>query len=725
MKIMPAYAMAPQKACLSIENIESIFPASFSRLGFAIALTFFATASISAAHAQTTQRAMTPQDLWAIKRIDNPSVSPDQKLIAFTVQSWSIEKNRPQTNIWLMDAQGANQRRLTTADANDSTPVWSPDGTRIAFTSRRMDDEAAALYVLRLDGGEAEKVLELPYGVANPQWLPNGKSLIVGSNAIPALKGKWSADDMATMKKEIKRRRDSKMTAKVTEDRTYRFFDHWLTDQLSSHLLQFDVGTKSLKDLTPASQDLFSATGAFDFQISPDGRYVALSKNSIPAPHQEADNPDIVLIALSENSAAKNITIDNRGPDVSPGFSPDGKSLYYTRTSTPIYDGSSSKLWRHDLASGKNTPVTETRDYAVAEFVISKDNNKLWNVVEDQGETSIFVGKTDGTQFERVLRDGGISKLKQAGNQLVFLRSSFDRPNELFSVDSNGKTLRQLTHFNDDLMAQFALGKVEAYTFKGANDEQVQGWLILPPNYDKTKSYPLLQLMHGGPHTMVGNAFNFRWNAHLMAAPGYIVSWVNRHGSTGFGEKFARSINHQWGEKPTQDVLRSTDYLMQKLGNIDGKRIAAAGASYGGYLAAWLAGHTDRFATIIDHAGVNDLVAQYGSDATNYSFEITLGGNPWSNADIMQKNNPMSYAKNFKTPMLLTHGEIDYRVPYVNSTALYGVLQSMKIPSRLVIFPNENHWILSPQNSIHWNWEVQSWLQRYIGGTPTLTQPKF
>nr|WP_315472539.1 S9 family peptidase [uncultured Undibacterium sp.] len=686
---------------------------------------FAAAANATQAISDTTQRAITPHDLWAIKRVDNPSVSPDQKLIAFTVQSWSIEKNRPQTNIWLMDAQGSNQRRLTTADSNDSAAVWSPDGTRIAFTSRRVDDEAAALYVLRLDGGEAEKVLELPYGVANPQWLPNSKSLIVGSNAIPALKGKWSADDIAAMKKEIKRRRDSKMTAKVTEDRTYLFFYRWVTDQLSSHLLQLDLETKALKDLTPTSQELFNVAGAFDFHISPDGRYIALSKNTIPAPHQEADNADIVLIALGENSAPKNITTDNRGPDASPGFSSDGKSVYYTRTATPIYDGSSSKLWRYDLATGKNMPVTEVRDYAISEFAISKDNSKLWSVVEDQGEVSVFASKADGSQFERVLRGAGISKLKQAGSQLVLLRSSFDRPNELFSMDVNGKNLRQLTHFNDELMAKFKLGKVEAYTFKGANDEQVQGWLILPPDYDKTKSYPLLQLMHGGPHTMVGNAFNFRWNAHVMAAPGYVVSWVNRHGSTGFGEKFARSINHQWGEMPSQDVLRSTDYLIQKLGNIDSKRIAAAGASYGGYLAAWLAGHTDRFATIIDHAGVNDLVTQYGSDTTNYSFEITLGGNPWSNAETMQKNNPMTYAKNFKTPMLLTHGEIDYRVPYVNSTALYGVLQAMKIPSRLVIFPNENHWILSPQNSIHWNWEVQNWLQRYIGGTPTLTQPKF
>ena len=698
---------------------------ALSHRPFCVAALLLIFAGANTAFAQSAQRLMAPQDIWDVKRVDNPQVSPDQKQIAFTVQTWSIEKNRAQTNIWLMDAQGGKQRHITTAEASDSAPVWSPDGTRIAFTSRRSEDDAPALYVMRLDGGEPEKVLDLPYGVKNPQWLPDGKSLIVGSNAIPALKGKWAADDLAAMKKEIKRRRDSKMTAKVTEGRTYRYFDHWLTDQLSSHLLQLDLESKSLKDLMPQSQDQFGFSGEFDFDISPDGRLVALAINSIAAPHHEAPNSDVLLITLGDNSAPKNITLDNRGADGAPTFAPDGKSLYYQRTGTPTYDGSSAKLWRHDLATAKNSPITEARDYAIAEYRISDDNKKLWLMAEDRGETSLFSSNADGSQFDRVAREAAMSKLKQAGNQLIFLRNSFDRPNEVFAMDLKTKAVRQLTHFNDALMAKFKLGKVESFTFKGANDEEVQGWVILPPDYDKTATYPLLQLMHGGPHTMVGNAFSFRWNAHLMAAPGYLVSWVNRHGSTGFGEQFARSINGQWGIMPTQDILRANDYLMQRFPNIDGKRIAAAGASYGGFLAAWLAGHTDRFATIVDHAGVNDFITQYGSDTTNYSFQITLGGNPWSDADAMQKNNPMNFAKNFKTPMLLTHGELDYRVPYVNSTALYGVLQGMKVPSRLVIFPNENHWILSPQNSIYWNWEVQSWLQRYIGGTPTLAQPKF
>lgn len=687
----------------------------------------WAQSTSSTSSSPSSTRLMTPHDIWAIKRVDNPVVSPDQKWIAFTLQTWSIEKNRPQTNIWLMDAQGKQQRRLTTADANDSAPVWSPDGSRIAYTSKRLDDEAPALYVLRMDGGEAEKVLELPFGVSSPRWLPDGRSLIVGTNAIPALKGNWSAEHQAALKKEIKRRRDSKMTAKVTEDRTYRYFDRWLTDKLSSHLLQLDLDSKKLSDLTPDSKDLFSATGGFDFEIAPDGSSVALTMNTTPAPYAESENNDVILIALNsrDKNKSKNLTLDNRGNDSSAQFSSDGKFIFYIKNASTFYDGSSSKLWRHDVRAGKNEAVLQTHDYAFSDFSLSKDGKKIWTAVEDQGEVSIFTSHEDGKQFERIVRDGAMSKVKQVGHQLIFLQSRFDRPNEIMAFDLTTKKYTQLTHFNDELMAQFKFGKVESYNFKGANDETVQGWLILPPDYDKTKSYPLLQLMHGGPHTMVGNSFNFRWNAHLMAAPGYIVSWVNRHGSTGFGESFARSINGQWGQMPTQDILRSNDYLIQKLGNIDRKRIAAAGASYGGFLAAWLAGHTDQFATIIDHAGVNDFIAQYGSDSTNYSFEKTLGGSPWKNQTEMLKNNPMTYAENFKTPMLLTHGEMDYRVPYVNSTALYGVLQSMKVPSRLVIFPNENHWILSPQNSIYWNWEVQNWLQRYIGGTPTLSQPQF
>ena len=230
--------------------------------------------------------------------------------------------------------------------------------------------------------------------------------------------------------------------------------------------------------------------------------------------------------------------------------------------------------------------------------------------------------------------------------------------------------------------------------------------------------------MHGGPHTMNRDSWSYRWNTHLFAAPGYIVTWVNRHGSTGFGAKFSSSIVNQWGEMPFEDIMKSTDYLLQRLPNADPKRMAAAGASYGGYMAAWVLGHTDRFRCIIDHAGVNDSYAQYATDAP-HGFPEVMGGKPWDNLEGMQRENPMFYAKNFRTPTLILHGEMDYRVPYGNGLALYGVLQAMQVPSRLVVFPNENHWVLSPQNAIYWHWEMQNWLSRYIGGKPVLEKPVF
>jgi len=307
----------------------------------------------------------------------------------------------------------------------------------------------------------------------------------------------------------------------------------------------------------------------------------------------------------------------------------------------------------------------------------------------------------------------------------VFLNETFNRPPELFALDVKTGKVRQLTHFNDEALAQLDLGKVESHTFAGAEGREIQLWLVYPPAYDAGKKYPLVQLMHGGPHTMVRDAFSFRWNAHVLASPGYYVAWVNRHGSTGFGEKFASSILGEWGEKPFTDILRGTDYLLGKISSIDRDRVAAAGASYGGYMAAWVLGHTDRFKCIVNHAGVSDFYTQYGGDMTSYLFtNEVLGGTPWKDVDAMQRNNPMFYARNFKTPMLITHGEQDYRVPYGNGLELYGVLQAMGVPSRLVVYPNENHWILSPQNSIYWNYEVQSWLARYLGGKP-MDKPMF
>ncbi len=670
------------------------------------------------------KRVLTPQDLWAMKRLSNVELSPDGCTAAFVVQEWNVDKNKPTANIWLAPVAGGEPRKLTTAQASDGAPTWSPDGSRIAFVSKRGEDKVAGLYVIRTDGGEAEKVLELPFALSNPRWMPDGQHVIVATTCMPLLVGNWSKENIAAMEKELKRRKETKMTAKVTEDRMYRYFDHWITDSLASRLLLVNTATKAFTDLTPGWDRLFQNSGTVDFDLAPDGAHVALVLNTTPPPYSGFLNNDVHLVPTDGSGTLRNLTADNAADDSGPTFVPDGRTLVFTRHTIPYGCGEVGKLWRCAVATGTNTPLTEAIDLTISNVEFAADG-ALWFTAEDKGVVPVFKLKADGTGLTAVHTAGTNSDLERRAVASCFLNDNTSRPSELFTLDPKSGAVRQLTHFNQPLLDQLDLGTVESYWFDGAAGAKVQGWLILPPGFDAAKSYPLVQLMHGGPHTMVRDSWSYRWNAHAFAAPGYVVTWVNRHGSTGFGQQFGQSILNEWGEKPLDDILRSTDHLLARFPNIDGKRIAAAGGSYGGYMAAWAEGHTDRFACIIDHAGVNDFITQFGADVTAYGFTQVLGGTPWNNPEGMQKNNPVTYAKNFKTPMLILHGELDYRVPYVNGTALYAILQSMGVPSRLVIYPNENHWILSPQNAIHWNWEVQSWLSRYIGGTPTLMKPVF
>ena len=351
--------------------------------------------------------------------------------------------------------------------------------------------------------------------------------------------------------------------------------------------------------------------------------------------------------------------------DSEPRFAPDGRSLVFKRLKVPYYSGEFQKLWRHDLTTGRNTPLTENLDLSIGDVAFSSDGATLWITAEDKGSVPVFRLNADGSGLAAVQRAGTAASLVARGGSVVFLHSTSARPDDVFALDPGTGQSRRLTQLNDALLAQLDLGKSEEYWFEGAAGARVHGWLYFPPGYDASQRYPLVQLMHGGPHTMNRDAWSYRWNAHVLAAPGYVVTWVNRHGSTGFGEKYSRSILGEWGDKPLEDILKSTDFLLARMPNLDPKRLAAAGASYGGYMAAWVAGHTDRFACIVNHAGVNDFITQFGADITSFGFTQVLGGRPWDNPEGMQRNNPTTYARNFRTPMLIIHGEKDYRVPYV------------------------------------------------------------
>jgi dipeptidyl aminopeptidase/acylaminoacyl peptidase len=670
------------------------------------------------------ERPITAQDLWAFKRVGAPALSPDALSVVFPVQEWSIEKNKSSSRLWLADVTSGKSRPLTQGSASDTSPTWSPDGKRIAFVSKRGEDEANALYLIGPDGGEAEKIVELPYGVTSPKWLPDGKRVAFVTQVIPDLAGKLGMSDLAAMRKEIKRRKESKMTAWVTEHRQYRKWDKNLTEALADRLVLVDIESKGLTDLTPNWNGLFSMLGEASFDVAPDGRHIALALNSTQPPYRNAPNADIYLVPTDGSGAIRNLTPENPNQDNQPRFAPDGKSLIFSRRVSLSF-AEPQRVWRHDLATGKNSPISSSLDYSFDEYAFTPDGRSLWLLAEERGMVPIFRINMDGSGFTKVYRTGTSSRMDVKAGVVVFRNDTFNRPDELFVLDRATGQGRQITHFNDEQLARLEFGRVESHAFAGANGDEVQLWLIYPPDYDSNRKYSLVQLLHGGPATMVRDAFSYRWNAHVFAAAGYFVAWVNRHGSTGYGEAFARSIDGAWGDKPMSDIMLATDYLLRKIPAIDAERIAAAGGSYGGYLATWMLGHTDRFRCIVNHAGIADLYSIFGADWISYYFtDDVVGGLPWKNVEGLQRNNPMLYASNFKTPTLIIHGEADYRVPYGNALELYGVLQAMGVPSRLVIYPNENHWILSPQNSIYWNYEVQQWLARYIGGRP-MAAPKF
>lgn len=662
-------------------------------------------------------RPITPEDIWSVRRPSALELSPDGAHLVFVMKDYSLEKNKSLAHLWLLETATGTSRQLTTAESSDDSPKWSPDGQRIAFTSKRTGDEQPSLYVLPLGGGEAEKILELPLPISDPHWMPDSRHLVVATEVLPKL-----ADQPDAMKAELKKHAESKVTAEVTENASFRFFDTWQTDGHATHLLLVDLTTKKTTDLTPRWDRRFRLDGEIQFDVSPDGKWIALSAGTTPPPyHEDTDNNDVYLFPV-ENPAAdwKNLTAENPCSDDSPTFGPDGNTVLFARSVRLRGLAAFSQLIRLTLVTGKTERLFATADLQPQDWHFSPEGKTFYFRAEDRGRTKIFSANADGTGLKPLVSDGTNSTLAVGSKQLFYLRQSFLRPDEVYAFDLATSTAAVRTHLNDELFAKLKLGRVEEYTFTGAGGDTIQGWLIYPPDFDPAKKYALLQLMHGGPATMVGDIWQPRWNAEVFVAPGtdapdgYVATWVNRHGSTGFGEKFLASIDAAWGEKPYEDILKATDFLLSSHSFLDPKRTAALGASYGGYMASWICGHTDRFKAIVCHAGVTDFDTQYASDAALFWQDGPMGGSPWRRTAQYDAQNPMTYAKNFKTPTLVIHGGTDYRVPAAQGIEFYAALQAQKVPSRLVYFPDENHWVLHPQNSVFWYGEVRGWVARWL-----------
>ncbi|MCC5935483.1 MAG: S9 family peptidase [Balneolales bacterium] len=655
--------------------------------------------------AQAQQRTITAEDLWQMERVGNLTASPDGRLIAFSKTRFDISTDQSYTSIFLMNSDGSNQREFT-RHGTDSAPVFSPDGRYLAFTSRRAGGPAQ-LYVIPVSGGEAKQITDLPVAVSAPQWFPDGQRLAFSATVHPDYNGDWDRH-----RELVSERSNSLVTAKVTENRTYRFWDRWLTDGHYPRLFATTLDGE-VTDLMPESRRFFAMQGAPSFDISPDGRTIAVSANNEPPPYNYL-NYDIILINTDGSGERANITEDNPANDLNPVFSPDGRFLMYGMQTRTDFYADNVRLVRYDLQRGSREVLTEDIDKSFSNWQWSRDGRTIFFHAQHLGKTSLFSIPSRGGSVTQILHNGTNGAPVLLGdNRIVFTHTNFSAPAEIFSIRTNGRDLQQLTRINAERVAELNLGRVENVTYTGANGADVQMFIVYPPDFDPSQKYPLMMMIHGGPHGIFGDEFHYRWNAHLFAAPGYVTVLPNFHGSTSFGQAFAESIHGAHSDLPFRDIMKATDFMIER-GYIDENRLAAAGGSYGGYMVSWIAGHTDRFAALINHAGVYNIMGQFASDITEHRI-AAYSGSPWDGLESMQRWNPALHAANFSTPMLIIHGELDYRVPVTQGLEVYGVYKGMGLDARLVYFPNENHWILRPNNSIFWYQEVHNWLERWLG----------
>ena len=680
----------------------------FRQSALASALTL-ACGSVGTAQ-QATKHPITFDDIIKMHRLSEPQISPDGKWVAYTVATPDMDANRNVTNIWLVSTAGGASTQLTQS-GHDSSPVWSPDGSTIAFLSSRSGE--AQVYLLSLEGGEAQRLTKLSTGAGLVKWSPGGKTIAFTSSVYPDCK-----DDECNQKRDEEKEKN-KVKAHVAEHLLYRHWTHW-NEGKRSHLFVIPAdGSTAPRDLTPGA----------DFDVPPDERGGPGDINFSP------DSKEICFTAVTDKMEAISTNGDlftapvaggeiqrittQRGFDGEPVYSPDGKYIAYHAQLEREYESDRWRVMLYDRQTGKIENLTEGFDRSADELAWSADSKSIYFTAESEMEKPLYeMAARPGAEPKKILADtyNVFFSLSGAGKIMAFERTSLTSPAEVFTASGDGSNVRQLTHHNDAILASLEMNPSETFWFDGAEGTKVEAMLIRPPKFDARKKYPLLVLLHGGPQTMWSNSWGYRWNEEVFAASGYVMLMINRRGSTGYGQKFTDEITNDWGGKAYLDVMDGVDYALKKYPFIDGTRMAAAGGSYGGYMADWIATHNGRFKAIISHAGVYDKVAMYATDELWFE-EHDMQGTPWSNPDSYRKWAPVSYAGQlgkFKTPTLVICGERDYRVPYTQSLEFFNALQRQEVPSKLVVFPDEGHWILKPQNAQFWYKTFLDWLALYL-----------
>ncbi len=672
------------------------------------ALAALAAVLSSAEAPASAQQPFSAERAWEIQRIAAPTISPDGLTVVAAVTRYDMAADKGLADLWSWRIDGSETRQLTTHSASESNPLFSPDGTQVLFVAQRDEDKAPQLYVLPIAGGEARRVTNVPTGVAQPMWFRDGKSIAFLSRV-------WiDLDTFDAQAKRLKEREEQKSKAQVWEAAIVTAWDQFVDDrQLHVYSVPVEGGTPTPltvgTGLELPRRSVPMETPLYD--LSPDGKELAFTADSNPAANDT--NLDVYTLEIGSKTAV-NRTIGNAASDAVPLYSPDGKWIAFARQTVQRFYGDTRRLMLFDRAAGTTRRVAEGWDRSADGLVWAPDSKRLLGAIDDAGTVRAYEIPLDGKP-RAITKESSFSGLAIAARSpstLVAIRQSFVEPPTLVRLDASSGAATQLSHVNDALLAATQIGTYESVTYTGANGDPIQMWINYPPGFDKAKKYPLFVLIHGGPHNAITDGMQFRWNAQVFGSWGYVTAWPNFHGSSGFGQAFTDSINPQQDALPYEDVIRATKWFEEKPW-IDTSRMAAGGGSYGGYLTTILLGRPHPFRALVAHAAVYDWYTQVGAD---YSTETPRFGGFWTESQrkVFEKGSPHFGAANFATPTLVLHGQKDQRVPVNHGMELYHALIQRGVPTRFVYFPDENHWVLKPNNSLVWYREVQHWLDRFV-----------
>lgn len=687
------------------------------------ALCFAAVALVSVASA-AEKRPLALDDMFKLKRVSDPQISPDGRQVIYVVTEVLFAENRTQSDLWIADTTGGEPRALTATPKNERHPRWSPDGKWIAFESNRSGDYQ--IYLLPAAGGEAQQITSLSTGAASANWSAQGDKLAFVSEVFPEFSAKPFAEADRLNKEQADAREASKVKARIVTQLLYRHWDSWVEGK-RQHLFVVPVRDGAAagepRNVTPGENDAVPTSDTFsagdEFAFSPDGKFLAFTAPTLPTREQAwSTNHDLWLVDLA--------TLDRRRLTTAPGaegyprFSADGKLLAYRAQERAGFEAERWELKTLDLTTGQTRSLTQKWDRSAEAFVWAPDGKKLYFTAQDAGLEPVWAVDASGAAAAptRLTSGGGVFgslSVTADGGMLAFTRASATAPAEVGALNLAGSAdvgaPRVLTKTNAALLAGVELNQLETVTVPGADGTPVQMWLLKPPGFDPAKKYPLVFWVHGGPQGAWMDAWSTRWNPQIWAAQGYVIALPNPRGSTGFGQRFTDEISKDWGGRVFVDLMACMDWLEQQP-YIDAKRAAAAGASYGGYMMNWFQGHTDRFRTLITHCGIYDFASMYGTTEEVW-FDEWEHGKPWENPE-QERFSPHRYAANFKTPNLIIHNDRDYRVPLNQGMSLFTTLQRQGVPSKLIMFPDEGHWVLKPQNSELWHKEIFAWLAEYL-----------